>query len=244
MAPLKTFNLVQASLNRLAVNIETLGVSNAMMKIGEQYVYEDNLKKPRNRRGKKGALSDDNEEIKDNGKSEQLPTLGQGENRKRGRSNHQSLRAADSNRPLGIAMQLGDGLLTEGNETDRTEKTQSGGSQDGDRRKDRRGRLHTGVLDDMEEDEEFVALDSQRQRSHLKSLDGDELPVATKSDVASLGGKEEKLEPLKKPEPTVYRDDTLYAAVSKKRQKDKLSATQPQSELKSATLKGPVSDQL
>ena len=96
----------------------------------------------------------------------------------------------------------------------------------------------------MEEDEEFVALDSQRQRSRLKSLDGDELPMATKSDVASLGGKEEKLEPLKKPEPTVYRDDTLYAAVSKKRQKDKLSATQPSSELKSATLKGPASDQL
>ena len=34
MTPLKTFNLVQNSMNKLAVNIEALGISNAIMKIG------------------------------------------------------------------------------------------------------------------------------------------------------------------------------------------------------------------
>lgn len=67
MTPLKTFNLVQNSINKLAVNIETKGISNAIMKLGQQLVYEevDEMRKNR-KRVKKGfaALSDDNEETK------------------------------------------------------------------------------------------------------------------------------------------------------------------------------------
>ena len=83
------------------------------------------------------------------------------------------------------------GLDSAGSNTDRTEKTQSGGSQDCGRRMP-----NTDVLDDMEEDDEFEALDT-RQKSSMKDLKKDGGKQLAKYDVASLGAKDEKFEDLK-----------------------------------------------
>ena len=65
MQQLTTLNVVQQSLNRLSVNIETLGIENSMMKLGEQLQYVEKSKPTKKKRVKKAfeALSE-NEEVK------------------------------------------------------------------------------------------------------------------------------------------------------------------------------------
>ena len=137
MAPLKTFNIVQSNLNRLAVNISALGVSNAMLKVGQEIEYQEAAKpKGAKQRTKKGfaTLSDDNEESK--GKecftSTQRPVgaFGCFEGRKRGRSKHEAISMGEGMmsgvEPAQLSSALIDGglqNLTEGNDTDRTDKT-------------------------------------------------------------------------------------------------------------------------
>lgn len=70
---------------------------------------------------------------------------------------------------------------------------------------------NTDVLDDMEEDEEFEALDT-RQKSSLKDLKKEGGKQLAKYDVASLGEKDEKFEDLKTSEQAAYRDETIHAS--------------------------------
>jgi hypothetical protein len=145
------------------------------------------------KRAKKGfaALSDDNEETKGED-CKQMEGLG---SRKRDTSMGEKANGRTLDRPRGSAFELDTGLqnLTEGDNTDRTEKTQSGGSQDD--HKDRRRRPNTDVLGDLEEDDEFEALDT-RQKSSMKDRKKDGGKQMAKHDVASLAEKDDKIEDL------------------------------------------------
>jgi len=197
MPTLKTFNLVQNSMNKLAVNIEAKGISNAIMKLGQHIVYEEvDEKRKSKKRAKKGfaALSDDNEETKGED-CKQMEGLGS-------RKRDTSLGMMPNARTLDGRL----GLDSGGGNTDRTEKTQSGGSQDFGRRMP-----NTDVLDDMEEDDEFEALDT-RQKSSMKNIKMDGSKQTAKYDVASLGEKDEKFEDLKTSEQAAFRDETIHAS--------------------------------
>ena len=103
MGQLKTFNIVQSNLNKLSHNIETVGLSNALMKVGRPYQYQESASKQRK---KFSTLSDGQEEAKG------LEPKGK------------ALRGPSFNLSHGINQetmpQVEGRVLTEGNDTDRT----------------------------------------------------------------------------------------------------------------------------
>ena len=130
MTELKTFNIIQSNLNKIVHNIKVVGVENTMMKVGQAYQYQQSPSKKK----KKSISLSDGEESK---VEDKLPS-------NRGLRGRTAVSQLESAR-----------VLTEGNDTDRT---QSGGSKDGSCTNERR--QNPGVLDDM--DEEFEALDKKK----------------------------------------------------------------------------------